>query len=122
MDMGSSDEEEEDGQINKFDEEEEQDRKYFSKAPVVEDDGPLTIADLEQIRVSRDYIAKNIFAPWFQDYIVGALRPSATCFDFDSNQRHSCAGAYVRYLVGQDNNMPVYRACEVVGWYHFLRV
>lgn len=74
MDMGSSDEEEEDGQINKFDEEEELDRKYFSKSTAAEDEGPLTITDLEKIRVTRDSVVKHCFAPWFQDYIVGASR------------------------------------------------
>ena len=72
MDMGSSDEEEEDGQVTKYDEEEEQDRKYFSKTPA-EDEGPLTVSDLEHIRVSRDLVIKHCFSPWFSEFIAGAL-------------------------------------------------
>ena len=76
MDMGSSDEEEEDGQVTKYDEEEEQDRKYFSKTPA-EDEGPLTVSDLEHIRVSRDLVIKHCFSPWFSEFIAGALTQSS---------------------------------------------
>ena len=66
--METSDDEEEDGQITKYDEEEERDRKLFSKtAP--EEEGPITIEDLEKCRVTRTQIAKHCMAPWFEDYI-----------------------------------------------------
>ena len=78
MDMGSSDEEEEDGQVTKYDEEEEQDRKYFSKTPA-EDDGPLLVHDLEQIRVTRDAVIKHCFSPWFPDFIVGMFATGYIC-------------------------------------------
>ncbi|KAJ3553338.1 hypothetical protein NM688_g3667 [Phlebia brevispora] len=89
MDMGSSDDEEEDGQISKFEEEDEQDRRHKTSA----DDEPTTADDLDMVRVSRDMIVKYCFAPWFGEFIKGA---------------------WVRYLVGQDGSTPVYRACEVV--------
>lgn len=74
MDMGSSDEEEEEGQFNKFEEEEEQDRKYFSKERA-DDDGPLVKDELSQIRVTRDQVVRHCFSPWFSDYIIGAQFP-----------------------------------------------
>ena len=71
MDMETSDDEEEDGQITKYDEEEERDRKLFSKvAP--EEEPPVTLEDLNKCRVTRDQIAKYCMTPWFEDYIKGA--------------------------------------------------
>ena len=70
MDMETSDEEEEDGQFTKFDEEEERDRKLFSKiAP--EEDQPMTIDDLNKCRLTRDLIAKHCMTPWFDEYVKG---------------------------------------------------
>ena len=46
MDMETSDEEEEDGQITKYDEEEERDRKLFGKA-TPEEEAPITVEDLK---------------------------------------------------------------------------
>ncbi|EJF56704.1 plus-3-domain-containing protein [Dichomitus squalens LYAD-421 SS1] len=92
MDMDMSDEEEEDGQITKYDEEEERDRKLFGKvAP--EEELSITLEDLEKCRVTRNQIAKYCMAPWFGEYIKGA---------------------WVRYLIGEENKQPVYRICEVV--------
>ncbi|KAM5545964.1 hypothetical protein V8D89_000090 [Ganoderma adspersum] len=92
MDMETSDEEEEDGQITKYEEEEERDRKLFSKvAP--EEEAPTTVGDLDKCRVTRNQIAKYCMAPWFAEYIKGA---------------------WVRYLIGEENKQPVYRICEVV--------
>ncbi|KAI1792802.1 plus-3-domain-containing protein [Ganoderma leucocontextum] len=93
MDMETSDEEEEDGQITKYEEEEERDRKLFSKA-TPEEEPPITVEDLDKCRVSRNQIAKYCMAPWFAEYIKGA---------------------WVRYLIGEENKQPVYRICEVVG-------
>ncbi|KAI9056399.1 plus-3-domain-containing protein [Trametes sanguinea] len=90
MDMETS-EDEEDGQITKYDEEEERDRKLYGTSHP--DDEPITLADLYKCRVTRDQIAKYCMAPWFEDYIKGA---------------------WVRYLIGQENGQPVYRICEVV--------
>ena len=72
MDMETSDEEEEDGQFTKYDEEEERDRKLFSKvAP--EEDKPITIEDLHKCQLTRDLIAKHCMAPWFEDYVKGVF-------------------------------------------------
>ena len=70
MDMETSDEEEEGGQFTKYDEEEERDRKLFSK-PAPEEDQPITVSDLEKVRVSRGHIAKYCMAPWFAEYVKG---------------------------------------------------
>ncbi|KAL7284626.1 hypothetical protein ACG7TL_001922 [Trametes sanguinea] len=90
MDMETS-EDEEDGQITKYDEEEERDRKLYGTSHP--DDEPITLEDLSKCRVTRDQIAKYCMAPWFEDYIKGA---------------------WVRFLIGQENGQPVYRICEVV--------
>ncbi|CDO72114.1 hypothetical protein BN946_scf184962.g57 [Trametes cinnabarina] len=90
MDMETS-EDEEDGQITKYDEEEERERKLYGTSH--SDDEPITLEDLNKCRVTRTQIAKFCMAPWFEDYIKGA---------------------WVRYLIGQEGNQPVYRICEVV--------
>jgi RNA polymerase-associated protein RTF1 len=93
MDMDTSSGEEEDGQITKYEEEEEKDRKLFSKQPNP-DDEPITLGDLSSCRLTRDMLAKHCMAPWFEDYVKGG---------------------WVRYLIGQERNEPVYRLCEVTN-------
>jgi RNA polymerase-associated protein RTF1 len=70
MDMDTSSGEEEDGQITKYEEEEEKDRKLFSKQPNP-DDEPITLGDLSSCRLTRDMLAKHCMAPWFEDYVKG---------------------------------------------------
>ncbi|KII91654.1 hypothetical protein PLICRDRAFT_696659 [Plicaturopsis crispa FD-325 SS-3] len=88
-DMEISDEEE-DGQITKYEEAEEKDRRLLNKANP--DEEPITIEDLNSVRVTRDMLAKYAWAPWFEDY---------------------AKGAWVRYLIGQEGGQPVYRICEI---------
>lgn len=115
MDMETSDEEEEDGQFTKYDEEEERDRKLFSKiAP--EEDSPITLEDLKTCHLNRSQIAKYCMAPWFEEYVKGEpIHFAASCIRV--NNMH--AGAWVRYLIGNETNAPnsppVYRICEVSG-------
>ncbi|KAI9456073.1 plus-3-domain-containing protein [Russula earlei] len=85
MEMETSDEEE-DGQITKFEQEEEKERKLL--AMTIFNDEPVTIDDLNKVRLTRDALAKHFLAPWFKDYVKGA---------------------YVRYLVGVDK----YRIYEI---------
>ncbi|KAK2460870.1 hypothetical protein APHAL10511_007340 [Amanita phalloides] len=97
MDMEISDEESEDGQITKYDEEEEKERKLLDKlnsAPrkAHEEDHPAELANLEKCRLSRDHLAKYCMAPWFEEYVQGA---------------------FVRYLIGHQDEGPVYRICEI---------
>ncbi|KAF5384178.1 hypothetical protein D9615_003169 [Tricholomella constricta] len=94
MDMEISDDESEDGQITKYEQEEEKDRKMFSKPePAV--DQPATMEDLEKCRITRDLLAKYCMAPWFQDYVQDA---------------------WVRFLIGQeDDGQPVYRICQILN-------
>ena len=91
MDMETSDEEEEDGQFTKFDEEEERDRKLFSKAPP-EEDQPITIDDLNKCRITRDMIAKHCMAPWFDEYVKG-MCSSLINVRVCNNAKHRCLGA-----------------------------
>ncbi|GLB39999.1 putative plus-3-domain-containing protein [Lyophyllum shimeji] len=93
MDMEISDDESEDGQITKYEQEEEKDRKMFSK-PLSADDRPVVLEDLEKCRITRDMLAKYCMAPWFQDYVQDA---------------------WVRYLVGQLDGQPVYRICQIIN-------
>lgn len=70
MDMETSDEDEEDGQITKYDEEEERDRKLLSKiAP--EEETPITLDDLKKCQLTRVKVAKYCMAPWFEEYAKG---------------------------------------------------
>ncbi|KIP10772.1 hypothetical protein PHLGIDRAFT_100587 [Phlebiopsis gigantea 11061_1 CR5-6] len=93
MEMETSDEEEEDGQISKFDEFDDQDRRSASKANT--DDKPAELHDLQSIALTRDTIVKHYLAPWFEDLVKGA---------------------WVRYCIGTEDHstIPVYRACEIV--------
>jgi RNA polymerase-associated protein RTF1 len=81
MDMETSDDEEEDGQISKMEQEEEKERKLFSKSNP--DDEAITLADLDKCRLTRDLLAKNCMAPWFEDYAKGAA--PVTCIICESN-------------------------------------
>ncbi|KAL0946298.1 hypothetical protein HGRIS_012545 [Hohenbuehelia grisea] len=93
MDMETSDDEEEDGQISKFEQEEEKERKLLNQ--VHPEDEPITLDDLKTCWLSRDLLAKHCMAPWFEEYIKGS---------------------WVRYLIGSENSTPVYRLCEVLGF------
>ncbi|KAH9988251.1 hypothetical protein BJV74DRAFT_839646 [Russula compacta] len=86
MEMETSDEEAEDGQITKFEQEEEKERKLLGIT--FPSNEPMTMEDLNRLRLSRDILAKHFLAPWFEDYVKGA---------------------YVRYLVGVDK----YRIYEI---------
>ena len=67
--METSDEEAEDGQITRFEQEEEKERKLLGMT--VNNNEPMTIADLNKVRLTRDSLAKHFLAPWFQDYVKG---------------------------------------------------
>ncbi|PPQ76853.1 hypothetical protein CVT26_002304 [Gymnopilus dilepis] len=114
QDMDISDSESEDGQISRTEQEEERllgltggswggsgggwgkgrrEGRGDGGSVREEDETPCTMADLESVRLSRDAIAKHCVKPWFEDYV---------------------AGAWVRYLIGQEpNGAPVYRICQV---------
>ncbi|KAN0133045.1 plus-3 domain containing protein [Lactarius tabidus] len=86
MEMETDDDEAEDGQITKFEQEEEKERKIFGMAHP--NDEPMTLEDLNKARLTRHSLAKNFLYPWFEEYVKGA---------------------YVRYLVGADK----YRIYEI---------
>lgn len=93
MDMEISDGESEDGQITKFEQEEEKVERIFNK-PTSTGTQPITMEDLERCRLSRNQLIKFALTPWFEDYVKGA---------------------WVRYLVGNDEKKKenVYRICEI---------
>ena len=99
--MDISDEEEEDGQISRFEEEEERDRRLYDrlhpeKEKFVEDD-TITLEDLEKVRLSRDMVARLSATPWFEETVKGA---------------------WIRYLNGSKDGQPTYRMFEVIGELH----
>jgi RNA polymerase-associated protein RTF1 len=75
MEMETSSDEEEDGQISKFEEEEEKDRKLLGKSN--SEDEPITLEDLNKCRITRDSLAKWCMSPWFEDYVKGTLRQAS---------------------------------------------
>ena len=94
MDMETSSGEEEDGQISKFEEDEDMFRKFSGKVKD-DNDEPITLQEISAIRVTRDILARHCLAPWFEDYVKGT---------------------WVRYLIGNEKDgRPVYRVCEVQG-------
>src|ERR1700729_1826211 len=69
MDMETDSEDEEDGQISKYDEEQEKGRKrYGTPEP---DEEPVALEDLNKCRLTRTLLAKHCMAPWFEDYVKG---------------------------------------------------
>jgi RNA polymerase-associated protein RTF1 len=69
MEMETSSEEEEDGQISKLEEEEE---KYKTNTKNPEDE-PVTMEDLRKCWLARDVLVKHCMAPWFEDFVKGLL-------------------------------------------------
>jgi RNA polymerase-associated protein RTF1 len=92
MDMETDSEDEEDGQISKLEEEEEKDRKRYGKPEAEEE--PITLEDLSKCRLTRELLVKYWMAPWFEEYVKGA---------------------WVRYLIGQENGETIYRICEITS-------
>lgn len=66
MDMETSDDEEEDGQISKFDEYDDRDRRTSNL-----DDQPAELSELQRICLSRDTIVKQYMTPWFEELVKG---------------------------------------------------
>ncbi|KAI5120538.1 hypothetical protein M0805_004546 [Coniferiporia weirii] len=92
MDMEMSSEDEEDGQISKQEQQEERESRLLNK--VKSDDDELTLEDLERCQLSRNNLVKFSKMPWFEEYTKGA---------------------WVRYLIGQDQGQPIYRICEITS-------
>jgi RNA polymerase-associated protein RTF1 len=81
MEMETSDDEAEDGQITKFEQEEEKERKLLGKAHP--NDEPMGMMDLSKARLTRDVLAKHFLAPWFEDFVKGSTSAmsSLSCFN-----------------------------------------
>lgn len=69
MDM-ETDEDEEDGQITKFDEQEERERKLYGEKSAPEDE-TATLDDLSRIRLTREMVAKFCTRSWFEEFMLG---------------------------------------------------
>ncbi|KAJ6624731.1 hypothetical protein B0H10DRAFT_2005859 [Mycena sp. CBHHK59/15] len=94
MDM-SSESDSEDGQITRT---EQEDERLFGKpvapaAPaIVLDNLPVTLERLAKLALTRDVLAKYCISPWFEEI---------------------AEGAWVRYLIGQEGGVNVYRICQI---------
>ena len=69
MEMETESEEEEDGQISKFEQQEERDRQLYGQPTAT--DGTLTRDDLSKCQITRATLVKHYAAPWFADYCKG---------------------------------------------------
>jgi hypothetical protein len=68
MDLETSDEE---AEVIKSEQEEKQ-RKPLGITVHNDNDEPITISDVNKVRLTRDTLAKYFLAPWFKDYVKGA--------------------------------------------------
>lgn len=93
MDMEMSDEDDEDGQISKLEQAEEREQRLLNKLQP-DEDSLVAVEDLELCRITRDALCKHSKRTWFADYVKGG---------------------WVRYLIGHDEEGPVYRICEITG-------
>lgn len=95
MDMEMSSEDEEDGQISKLEQQEEREQRLISKAHP--DEERTTLEDLVSCRLTREELSKFCMAPFFEDYVKGALACSADALRglFDGCR---CLGALSHWL------------------------
>ena len=83
MDMETESEEEEDGQISKFEEQEERERQLYGQSAAL--DETVTCEDLCKCQLTRTTLVKHYAAPWFADFCKGhiqilpLLQPSDRC-------------------------------------------
>ena len=78
MEMSSG--EEEDGQISKYEQEEERDRRLLDKYEKAQpDEDPATLQDFASCRLTRDTLLRYYLAPWFEDLIKG-ISPLSSFF------------------------------------------
>lgn len=116
MEMETSDEDDEDGQITKEEQEEERERRLLGNEKASLQEEQITVLDLEKIRLDRDSLAKHCLAPWFEDYVKGAFTTLIFvmhCSVYVVQHVDERIGAWVRYLIGQEGSQPIYRICEI---------
>ena len=118
MEMETDDEDEEDGQFTKDDQEEERERRLLnsSSSKSVPDDVVATQEDLTKVWLTRDKIAKYCMFRWFEDWVKGLWYDTRLFYTLTALP----LGTWVRYLIGQEGNQPVYRLCEVQSGYPLL--
>lgn len=76
MDMETESDEEEDGQISKFEEQEERERQLYGQPTAA--DETLTCEDLCKCQITRTMLAKHYAAPWFADFCKGMCSHTPT--------------------------------------------
>ncbi|KZT38612.1 plus-3-domain-containing protein [Sistotremastrum suecicum HHB10207 ss-3] len=81
----------EDGEINRDEQREAKERESTDNQ---KKEAKITIDDMWNVTLSRDTILKQTENPWFEDFVKGA---------------------FVRYLIGTDQNESVYRLCEITN-------
>ena len=70
MDMEMSDDEDEDGQISRFEQDEEREQRLLNKYQP-EEMPFATLRDIEKLRISRDSLCKQSKRTWFEDFARG---------------------------------------------------
>ena len=66
-----SDDEDEDGQISKFEQEEEREQRLAGKTKSEEE--PITNEELKKCQLTREKLCHYSKHPWFEDYVKGAF-------------------------------------------------
>lgn len=101
QDMDISSDESEDGMITREEQQEERDRRLMGLSTSSskrdedsEEHAEATLEDFNRTRLTRDMVAKWCMHSWFEEYVTGT---------------------WVRYLIGNENGIPVYRICEISG-------
>jgi RNA polymerase-associated protein RTF1 len=89
MEMETSDDEAEDGQITKFEQEEEKERKLLGMTH--HSNEPTTMGDLNKVRLTRDALAKHFLTPWFEDYAKGTASAMSGLSRLTTPVRSVCA-------------------------------
>jgi RNA polymerase-associated protein RTF1 len=69
MDMEMSDDEDEEGQINRFDLDDDKDKRSFDRSK--SNDGPIAVEDLMKAQLTRDVIARLWGRPYFDKVLQG---------------------------------------------------
>ena len=71
-----SDDESEDGQITKYEQEEEREQRLAGKAK--QEDEEITLSDLLTCQLTRTLLCKYAYHPWFDEYVKGEFLGSVS--------------------------------------------
>lgn len=85
MEMETESEEEEDGQISKFEQQEERERQLYGQPTTA--DETVTCEDLSKCQLTRTTLVKHYAAPWFADFCKGMRSHPPTFVVTDKRHR-----------------------------------